>query len=87
MATGRPVVAARVGGIPEFVIADTTGILIPPGDPGALAKAVLDLAGDQDRRAAMAAAGRRHVREAFDRMNTNRAFEAVFRAALGPVAE
>ena len=86
MATGRPVVAARVGGIPEFVIAGETGILIPPGDPGALAKAVLDLAGDQDRRAAMAAAGRRHVREAFDRVNTNRAFEAVFRAALKPVA-
>jgi glycosyltransferase involved in cell wall biosynthesis len=40
MAAGRPVVAANCGGIPELVEADATGILVPPGDPRALAQAL-----------------------------------------------
>jgi glycosyltransferase involved in cell wall biosynthesis len=40
---GRPVVAARVGGIPELVRDGETGILVEPGDPGALGRAVMEL--------------------------------------------
>ena len=40
LARGIPVVAARVGGVPEAIAGSTAGILIPPNDPGAL-RAVL----------------------------------------------
>lgn len=43
MAVGRAVVASRVGDIPEFVEDGVTGILVEPGDPGALAAAILRL--------------------------------------------
>jgi starch synthase len=55
MAVGTPVVATRVGGIPEVVQDGVTGRLVAPGDPGALAGAVLEVL---ERRDAMGAAGR-----------------------------
>lgn len=42
MACGRPVVAARVGGVPEAISSDDAGIMVPPEDPGALAAALDD---------------------------------------------
>ena len=49
MALGRPVVATSVGGVPEVVADGETGLLVEPGDPEALAKAVLKLLADGDR--------------------------------------
>lgn len=46
MASGRPVVCSRVGGLPELVNHEKTGLLIPPGDPAALAESVLRLLSD-----------------------------------------
>lgn len=65
MAAGKPVVASRVGGVPEAVVEGQTGLLVPPGDPAALAEALLALLEDPARAAAMGAAGRRHVAERF----------------------
>jgi L-malate glycosyltransferase len=62
MAGGLAVVATRVGGIPEVVEHQVTGILVPPRDPEALAAAILELAGDPARRAAMGARGRERAR-------------------------
>jgi glycosyltransferase involved in cell wall biosynthesis len=43
MAAGRPIVATRVGGVPEAVVDGVTGLLVPPRDPVALADAVTRL--------------------------------------------
>ena len=50
MAAGRPVVASRVGGIPEVVRSVKHGTLVPAKDPAALAEAIQDLATDDRRR-------------------------------------
>jgi len=44
MASGRPVIATRVGGLPELVEDRVTGYLVPPGNPAALADAIVQLA-------------------------------------------
>lgn len=58
LASGTPVVASRVGGIPEIVGSDDGGILVPPGDEDALATALVSVAGWQPDRARVAASSR-----------------------------
>ena len=65
MASGLPVVATRVGGADEMVLEGQTGLLVPPGDPGALAGALAALARDRDTRIAMGTAGRRRAQAEF----------------------
>jgi glycosyltransferase involved in cell wall biosynthesis len=65
MAAGKPVVATKVGGVPELVLHGETGLLVPPGDPDALAQAILDLCTDPVKAHAMGAAGRLRVQEHF----------------------
>jgi glycosyltransferase involved in cell wall biosynthesis len=61
MAAARPVVASRVGGLAEAIVHEETGLLVPPGEPVALAVALARLAGDADLRARLGAAGRMRV--------------------------
>ena len=70
MAAGLPVVATRVGGVPELVVDEETGILVEPDDAAAMAAAIARLAGDPGRRAAFGGEGRRRVEALFsaDRM-------------------
>jgi glycosyltransferase involved in cell wall biosynthesis len=63
MAAGLPVVATRVGGIPEIVADGETGLLVPPRDPEALAAAIVRLAEDPALRRRLAEGGKRRVRE------------------------
>ncbi len=65
MAAGRPVVATRVGGVPEVVVDGETGLLVPPGDVPALRAALVRLAGDPALRARLGTAGRRRALEEF----------------------
>jgi len=58
MAAGLPVVASRVGGIPNVVLDATTGLLVPPGDSRALAQALEQLIFDPLLRRRMGDAGR-----------------------------
>ena len=53
MASGLPAVASNVGGIPEIVTPDVTGVLVPPADSEALAAAIGDLLHDAPRAARM----------------------------------
>lgn len=70
MSAGLPVVATAVGGTPEVVVHDHTGLLVPPRDPHAIADALRQLIDDGDRRRLLGAAGRRRLAERFsiDRM-------------------
>jgi glycosyltransferase involved in cell wall biosynthesis len=65
MAVGRPVVATRVGGIPEYLEDGVTGILVEPRSPEQLAQAILRLLDAPDEAAAMGRAGRKRVEEQF----------------------
>jgi glycosyltransferase involved in cell wall biosynthesis len=85
MAAGVAVVGCAVEGIPEQ-LADGAGVLVAPGDPGALAEAVAGLLADPERRAAIAATGQRRVRAHFTLERTVAALENAWRAALGQAA-
>jgi glycosyltransferase involved in cell wall biosynthesis len=65
MAMARPVVATRVGGIPEMVEDGVTGRLVPPRDPAALAEALINLLRRPDERKRMGEAGRARMLSAF----------------------
>jgi glycosyltransferase involved in cell wall biosynthesis len=65
MACGIPVVATRVGALPEVVGNEGAGILVPPRDPQALAQAIQEVLGDEEHRKKMGEAGRRRVEELF----------------------
>lgn len=64
-AAGLAAVATRVSAIPELIEDGATGVLVPAGDPPALAAAVAALVRDPGRRQALGAAGRERVRAAF----------------------
>jgi alpha-maltose-1-phosphate synthase len=65
MACGAAVVASRVGGIPEVVADGETGLLVPPGDDGALADTINALVRDADRAGAMGLLGRKRAIDEF----------------------
>ena len=58
MAAGRTVVSTRVGGVPDVIDDGTTGRLVPPDDPTALADAMGDLLADAGLRSRLSAAAR-----------------------------
>ncbi len=66
MASGLPVVASRLSGIPELVTDGVSGLLVSPGDADAFAKALATLATDPALRARLGAAGRETVMREFD---------------------
>jgi glycosyltransferase involved in cell wall biosynthesis len=83
MACRVPVVASAVGGLCDTVIDGTTGLLVPPRTPGAIAAAVGALLGDDARRRAYGAAGRRRIelRYTWDRVAAEMA--GVYRDCAG----
>lgn len=77
MAAGLPVVATRVGGIPEIVTEGETGLLVPARDPEALAAAMVHLVGDPGLRRRLAEGGRRRVRD-FSADRTEERMDALY---------
>ena len=59
MAVGLPIVASRVGGIPDLVKDGENGLLVPPADAGALERAISDLLSDKARGKRMGETGKR----------------------------
>jgi glycosyltransferase involved in cell wall biosynthesis len=66
MAAGLPVIATNVGAIGEVVIPDRTGLLVPSGNPQALASAIGALDNDGARRRAMGQEARQLAERRFD---------------------
>ena len=80
---GTAVLATSVGGIPEIVEHERTGLLVEPADSRALARAILRYMDDRSLRERTAAAGRTRVRATFDSRQTAHATEAVYAELLG----
>lgn len=82
MSVGLPVIASRVGGIPEAVVDGVTGLLVEPRDPVSLAEAIMRLSADPELRRSMAVAGLRRAQESFSWDVNTDAFENSLRAAV-----
>ncbi len=82
MGHARPVVATRVGGLPDAVEDGVTGLLVDPGDPPALRAAVERLLGDGELRRRLGEAGRARALERFSLATAAEATLAAYREAL-----
>ena len=82
MAAGRPVVATRVGPIPEVVLDGETGLLVEPGDPEGLAGAIVRVLGDRGLAERLGRAGRARVAERFGLERMVAETEALYRDLL-----
>jgi glycosyltransferase involved in cell wall biosynthesis len=82
MASGLPVIATSVSGIPELVEDGVSGLLVPPDDPGALAGAVARVARDRKLARRLGEAGRSAVGERFDGDRLARELASLFRKTL-----
>jgi glycosyltransferase involved in cell wall biosynthesis len=78
MAAGCPVVASRVGGIPEILTSPDLGTLIEPDDPDVLSTAILNYLTDEGRRRAVAARGAASARERFGMPSMMRRLQSVY---------
>lgn len=81
-AHGKPVVCTDVGGLPEVVDHGRTGLVVPPGDPAALADALATVLGDPELRDRMGRAGRAKLEAEMTPGVVARRFAEVYRRAL-----
>ncbi|RMF83410.1 MAG: N-acetyl-alpha-D-glucosaminyl L-malate synthase BshA [Nitrospinota bacterium] len=82
LSCGVPVVAFRVGGLPEAIVHGETGYLVEPDDVEGMIKAAVELLQDADRRQAMGERGRRWVEEHFNIVDVTRQYEEFYRHVL-----
>ena len=82
MAAGLPVVATRVGGLPELVVPGQTGWLVPPGDAAALAAAMGQALADSQTRQAFGRAAQQRVARSFSWPAMVRGYEAVLEGLI-----
>jgi glycosyltransferase involved in cell wall biosynthesis len=82
MAAGKPVVATAVGGMPEIVAHNDTGLLVPPGDLVALADAIGQVLDDPERSRWYGMRGKERVRQWFSIEKTVRQHEDLYETLL-----
>jgi len=83
MASGVPVIASDVGGIPEVVQHGVTGYLAPVGDVQQMAQYALALLRDADRLRQFSSAGKDWAAESFDHRQLVPQYESIYRRVLG----
>ncbi len=83
MAAGLPVVASAVGAIPWLLDDGACGVLVPVGDPAALAAALVKLAQDKKERVALGEAARARQHARFDSTHAAAQLDGVLRMAAG----
>jgi glycosyltransferase involved in cell wall biosynthesis len=84
MACGLPVVATEVGGIPDIVDSNRTGILVQKGDIQKLAEALTSLLHDSGQRKRMGQAAYEFAREHLDARKTTERLVGLYRDLLTP---
>jgi glycosyltransferase involved in cell wall biosynthesis len=84
MSWGKAIVASRVMSIPEIVVHGATGLLVSPGDPNALAQALLELMQDQRLCRQFGTAGRQRVEQEFTVRDMIQGTIRVYEEILGP---
>jgi glycosyltransferase involved in cell wall biosynthesis len=82
MAACLPMIVTNVGGNPDAVLHDETGIVVPPHDPQRLAEALIRLAGDAELRKRLGTAARRRVEEHFSLDQVITSYELLYRTLL-----
>ncbi|MGC2769718.1 MAG: glycosyltransferase [Candidatus Acidiferrum sp.] len=82
MAAGLPVVATKVGGVPDLVCDPSVGTLVEPGDPTAFAAGIRGLLSDQSRRERMGSNARRRVEDHFSAAAMARNYGELYQEAL-----
>jgi glycosyltransferase involved in cell wall biosynthesis len=83
MSIGLPVLATRVGGVPELVDDGATGYLVEPGDVAAMSERMRQLASDAGTRTAMGRRAKDKADESFTIEATLRSYEQAYAACLG----
>ncbi len=84
---GVPAVASRTGGVPEIVRDGATGILVGPGNAGELAKGIMLLLRDREKRLSMGQAAKKLVMDTFSAGNMVKQIEELYdREAKRPVS-
>jgi glycosyltransferase involved in cell wall biosynthesis len=84
LATGRPTVATQVGGIPEVIVPEETGLLAPPKDSRALAQAMSRLAQDESLRKTLSLRGPQLVASRYSLEQMADALEALYASIMEP---
>jgi glycosyltransferase involved in cell wall biosynthesis len=84
MERARPVIVSAVGGLPEIVADGESGLVVPPADAEALAEAIVALAGDLARAAAMGRAARERALSEFTPEQCVERVEQLYARALEP---
>ena len=82
MAAGLPIVASDAGGVPEIVIDGVTGLLVPPGQPAALAEAIAGLLAQPEKAKALGERGKERARCVFAIEAHVRAVEKIYQSIL-----
>ena len=82
MEAGLPIVATRVGGVPDLIEDGVHGLLVEPGSPVELAQAIEDLLSDRARASALGARARERRRREFDLDVMVRNVEALYEELL-----